>query len=67
MIMDYTETYINSGDKTPAFVVRNSDGASIPIDPNNIDYQTYLKWKAKPANIPATDVVNPVSLVGLTR
>ncbi len=23
---------------------RNKDGAGIPIDPDNTDYQAYLKW-----------------------
>ena len=34
---------INDLEGVPAAVLR-SDGASIPFDPANTDYQAYLKW-----------------------
>ena len=32
-------------------VTRTTDGASIPFDPDNTDYQAYLKWVAE-GNVP---------------
>ena len=40
-------------------IVRKSDGASIPIDEANTDYQKYIAWtKASPKNValPADEV-----------
>jgi len=30
-----------------ACILRTSDNASIPTDPDNTDYQAYLKWLAE--------------------
>jgi hypothetical protein len=36
--------YLN---QEPSSVIRLSDGACIPFDPANTDYQEYLKWVAE--------------------
>jgi hypothetical protein len=41
--MEYTYTEILDRDGNLACIQR-SDGASIPTDPSNSDYQQYLKW-----------------------
>jgi hypothetical protein len=39
-------------------IIRDADGAFIPFDPDNLDYQAYLAWLAK-GNQP-TPASNPL-------
>jgi hypothetical protein len=39
----YKQT-INSFGGEPVCIIRTTDGACIPFDPDNTDYQAYLKW-----------------------
>ena len=40
----YSKTLVGVDDKS---ITRISDGACIPFDPANNDYQAYLKWVAE--------------------
>jgi hypothetical protein len=40
-----TQTLYNQTE--PSSVIRTTDGACIPFDPANTDYQEYLKWVAE--------------------
>ena len=44
--MEYTYTEVKNDEGKVVVIVR-SDGASIPVDPANSDYQEYLNPKAK--------------------
>jgi|TARA_B110000259_G_C13893753_1_gene354006 hypothetical protein len=35
---------INTFGGEPVYIIRLSDNASIPFDPDNTDYQEYLEW-----------------------
>ena len=50
MTMTYTLT------ENPNMIVRDEDGAFIPNDPDNIDYQAYLRW-VEEGNEPSLPVV----------
>ena len=51
---------------TSSSCILRSDGAFIPNDPNNADYQKYLAWLAVP-NTPAPYVPAVVSLSSLAQ
>jgi hypothetical protein len=40
----YKLTTFIFGQELPSCVIRTSDNACIPFDPDNTDYQAYLKW-----------------------
>jgi hypothetical protein len=43
----YKQAQLMFGQAEPSCVIRTTDGACIPFDPANTDYQQYLKWVAE--------------------
>jgi len=45
--MTYTQVWdAMQGQVSDSVIVRDEDGAFIPFDPANVDYQDYLDWLA---------------------
>ena len=42
VLVSHNMTYTLTND--PGIIVRDEDGAFIPMDPSNVDYQVYLAW-----------------------
>jgi hypothetical protein len=51
MTYTYKKSRVDEG-KTSTSIIRIEDGACIPFDEANTDYQEYLKWKAIDGNEP---------------
>jgi hypothetical protein len=66
--MTYTQVWDHMNNKPhESIVVRDEDGAFIPFDPDNIDYQEYLTWwnagnDPTPATPPATTMPETVPI-----
>jgi len=56
----YKATNLVFGETEPCCVIRTADGAAIPFDPANTDYQTYLLWLAE-GNVPEAAESSPTA------
>mgnify|MGYP003625773294 CR=1 FL=1 len=52
----YKQTVLMFNQTEPSSVIRTIDGACIPFDQANIDYQQYLEWLAEGNEPEAADV-----------
>ena len=43
----YKQTVLMFNQIEPSSIIRTTDGACIPFDPVNTDYQKYLEWLAE--------------------
>jgi hypothetical protein len=46
-MMMYKQFKIYDGSVSTGSIIRTTDGACIPFDPANTDYQAYLEWVAE--------------------
>jgi hypothetical protein len=53
----YKQTKPAYGQTEPTCVIRTADNACIPFDPDNTDYQEYLKWLEEGNTPEPADVV----------
>jgi hypothetical protein len=59
--MTYTQVWDHSRNQpSDSMILRDEDGAFIPFDPDNIDYQEYLTWLDE-GNEPALAASPPIA------
>ena len=51
----YKATNTVFGQTEPCSVIRTADGAAIPFDPANTDYQAFLKYQAEGGKVYGAD------------
>jgi hypothetical protein len=65
--MTYTQVWDHMKNQvSDQMIVRDEDGAFIPFDPDNVDYQEYMTWLAE-GNEPAAAVAPPMLLPSKKR
>jgi len=56
--MTYTQVWDHTRNQVSDSMIVREDGAFIPFDPDNVDYQDYLAWLAE-GNTPNPPPANP--------